>query len=401
MFANFALVIAAYLYLSLVHPLRAALKWKLALLAVILLSAGRLAIMRRFFGGLGGVECPWTLLIITSLFQGTAVVLFLLCVPKDLLRLLSLGAGLLKRKEAGLKVRRLLVSRAFVTGLAAVSFVLSGYSLWQAAKIPDVVERTVYLNGWPSELDGLRIAVISDLHISRFFDRAWTRGVVDRVNALEPELILIPGDLVDGEVGVRVPETAPLNDLTSVYGTYMCVGNHEYISIVWDWLPAFKKMGIRNLYNEHEVLELEGRGNAQLILAGVTDPTSERWDLPGPDLPKALKGVARDGPPVILLDHRPAHAPANALDGRVSLQLSGHAHGGLIPVLAYFVARANGGFLKGWYEVDSLMMYVHPGSGLWSGLPMRLFNPSEITLMTVRSAPAAGAPGAPGAEAGG
>ncbi|MDR1035232.1 MAG: metallophosphoesterase [Deltaproteobacteria bacterium] len=405
MFGNFALVLAAYIYLSLVHPLKAGLRSKLVILAVLLLSAGRLAILRRVFGGLGGVECPWLLLIVTSLFQGTSLILFLLCIPKDLLRLSSFAAGLFRRKAAGARLRRLLASGAFAGALAAASFLLSGYSLWQAARVPEVREQTVYLNSWPDALDGLRVAVISDLHISRFFDAGWTRGVVAKVNGLRPELILIPGDLVDGEVDVRAPETSPLADLESPNGIYMCVGNHEYISVLWDWLPAFRNLGIRNLYNQHETIVIRGE---ELVLAGVTDPVSERWHLPGPDLQRALAGVPPDGPPVILLDHRPGHAPANAMDGRVRLQLSGHTHGGLIPVLSSFVARANKGFLKGWYEVGSLMMYVHPGTGLWSGLPMRLFNPSEITLLTVKSSPPPGGqpegeprsvPGAP--EAGG
>ncbi|MDR1038688.1 MAG: metallophosphoesterase [Deltaproteobacteria bacterium] len=382
MFGNFALVIAAYLYLSLVHPLKAGLKHKLLLLAVILLAAGRLAILRRLFGGLGGIECPWLLLIVSSLFQGTAIALFVLCVPKDVLRLASHASALFRRREAGARLRAFLASRAFAAGLAALAFALSGYSLYQAARVPDVREQTLWLNSWPQGLDGLRIAVVSDLHISRFFDRKWTEGVVARVNALEPELILIPGDLVDGTPEERAYETEPLARLKSEYGTFMSVGNHEYISVVWDWLPVFRKLGIRNLYNQHETLELKGE---RLVVAGVTDPVADRWNLPGPDLQRALAGVPFDGTPVILLDHRPGHAPANAKDGRVRLQLSGHTHGGLIPVLSYFVKRANDGFLKGWYEVDTLMMYAHPGTGLWSGIPMRLFNPSEITLLTVRS----------------
>ncbi|MDR1082007.1 MAG: metallophosphoesterase [Deltaproteobacteria bacterium] len=400
MFGNFALVLAAYIYLSLVHPLKAGLRRKLIILALILLCAGRLAILRRLFGGLGGVECPWLLLVATSLMQGTALILFVLCIPKDLLKLASFASGLFGRKEAGAGFRALLSAPAFAAGLAAAAALISGYALWQAARVPDVREQTVYLNSWPRGLDGLRIAVVSDLHTSRLFDAGWTRGVVAKVNALDPELVLIPGDLVDGDVTVRGPETAPLADLKSPGGVFMCVGNHEYISVVWDWLPAFRALGIRNLYNQHETLRIRGE---ELVIAGVTDPVSERWHLPGPDLQRALAGVPHGGPPVILLDHRPGHAPANSRDGRVRLQLSGHTHGGLIPVLSTFVSRANQGFLKGWYEVGSLMMYVHPGTGLWSGLPMRLFNPSEITLLTVRSSPAAGAgpAGRPAGEASG
>jgi predicted MPP superfamily phosphohydrolase len=420
MFSTFPAAVAAYLYLSLVRPLKGRLAPKLLVLGLLLLASGRFVILRWIFGGRGGVEAPWLLQAGTALLQGGAIFLFLMSVPKDVLRLATFASPLIGRREGGRRLRAWLASLPFVLALTAIALSLSGYSLWRAARVPDTREETVYLNAWPAELEGLRVAVISDLHVSRLFDREWVRAVVDRVNALDPELILIPGDVVDGTPAQRRPDVEPLRDLRSEYGVYMCPGNHEYISDMRDWLAAFEGLGIRNLYNDHVTLRLrqgpggpggpggpdaegaeddeaveaaeagEGGGNfeggegAQLVLAGVTDPAASRRGLPGPDLPKALRGVPRDGPPVILLDHRPGHATRNSLDGRVRLQLSGHTHGGLVPGIATLVARANGGFLKGWYEVGGLMMYVHPGTGLWSGLPMRLFNPSEITLLTVR-----------------
>jgi predicted MPP superfamily phosphohydrolase len=385
MFATIPLIMAAVVYLDLVRPLKTALKWRLALLALTLLSAGRLQALWLVFGGTGGAECPRALILSTALFQGAVIILFLVCIPKQAARLLSYPAGLVTgRRESARRFRGRLESCGTAAALAASAFALSGWALYQAARIPDVRRETLYLDGWPQALDGLKLAVISDLHVSRLFDAAWTRAVVGKVNALGPDLILIPGDIVDGTPAQRAPDTAPLAGLESAYGTFMSTGNHEYISGLPGWLPAFRELGIRNLYNGSATVAVKG---AELVVAGVTDPSAARRGLPGPDLRKALGGVPRGGPPVILLDHRPGHAPGNSGDGRVSLQLSGHTHGGLMPGIASLVARYNGGFVRGWYKVGKLVMYVHPGTGLWSGIPMRIANPSEITLMTVKAPP--------------
>jgi predicted MPP superfamily phosphohydrolase len=383
MFMNFALILFGYLFISVIIPLPLGFKWKGIICALSLLSAGRLAILRNLFPGLGGVETSKALLLVTSFFQGIVILVFLIAILRDMVWLFGFLPALFQKAEAGLRFRSFLRGVPFTLGMLGLCSVLSGYMLYEAAKTPGVVRHSLSLNNWPKELEGLRVAVISDLHISRFFDRSWTESVVKLVNSLEPELILIPGDVVDGDVLLRRPQTEPLAGLKSVYGVYMCVGNHEYISIISKWLPEFRALGIKNLYNSHEIIKPRG---TELILAGVTDPAAYGRSLPGPDLAKALKGVPdENAPPVILLDHRPAAAYLNSEDKRVSLQLSGHTHGGLFPPLTFLVKRANKGFLRGFYDVGTLKMYVHPGTGLWSGAPMRLFNPSEITLITISS----------------
>lgn len=103
-----------------------------------------------------------------------------------------------------------------------------------------------------------------------------------------------------------------------------------------------------------------------------------------PDLDKALAG-APQGAPVILMAHRPEAARENAARG-VALQLSGHTHGGMMPGLDRLVARFNGGFVKGWYDVGGMKLFNSPGTSLWNGFPLRLMDPAEITLLTFRAA---------------
>ena len=84
----------------------------------------------------------------------------------------------------------------------------------------------------------------------------------------------------------------------------------------------------------------------------------------------------------VLLDHRPGSAPANAATG-AQLQLSGHTHGGQCPGLSRVIARANEGFVRGWYEVDGMALYVTAGASLWPGFALRLGVPAEAALLTL------------------
>ena len=88
-----------------------------------------------------------------------------------------------------------------------------------------------------------------------------------------------------------------------------------------------------------------------------------------------------------MLDHRPWRAEENFAAG-ASLQLSGHTHGGQMPGLSRLVARANAGFVRGWYEADGGKLYVGTGTGIWAGAPLRITCPAEIAVLTLRSASA-------------
>jgi predicted MPP superfamily phosphohydrolase len=357
---------------------------RLGLAAVVGLVASRVAIIRYFFGGIGGLEAPKGLLLATSFLQGLLVLLFLLA----LFRLAAAGASFLLSFWPGAPgakfgwLKGALFAPKVSLALLVAAASLSGQSLYQAARVPKLAKTEIVLNSWPKSLDGLTMAILADAHISRFFDRPWVEATVDLTMAEKPDLILLPGDMIDGSVAQRAEDVAPLAKLAAPYGVYASVGNHEYYSGLKEWLKAFEKLGLKVLYNSHVVVFPQG---APLILAGVTDLTAlePRFNLPGPDLAKALADSPKA--PVILLEHRPVRARQNALDGRVTLQISGHTHGGMLPVLKSLVAKVNDGFVVGWYDVGDLKLFVHPGLGLWNGFPMRLFDPSEITLLTIRS----------------
>jgi predicted MPP superfamily phosphohydrolase len=203
--------------------------------------------------------------------------------------------------------------------------------------------------------------------------------VVDRSNALGVNLIVVTGDLIDGPLSARVRDVEPLRDLHAPDGVYVIPGNHEYFFDNEAWMQYFASLGMKRLTNSHSVIERDG---AQLVVAGVTDLSAPRAGLPGPDLKQALAGAPANTP-IILLDHQPRNARQAASQG-VALQLSGHTHGGMIRPLDLIIARANEGFVSGFYDVDGMQLYVNNGTALWPGFALRLGVPSELTRITLR-----------------
>ena len=200
--------------------------------------------------------------------------------------------------------------------------------------------------------------------------------MVDRAMEQKADLIFVVGDFVDGKVERIKDAAVPLNKLRARYGVFGVAGNHEYYSSYLPWKAVFESLGIKMLDNENVTLP------CNIAVAGVTDRAAKRYDLPMPDVKKAVKELSGKMP-VILLAHRPDVVLQAAKYG-VALQVSGHTHGGMAPVLRYFVKRANKGFVSGMYKVKDTALIVSNGSGIWNGFPVRLGAPAEIVVITLK-----------------
>lgn len=257
-----------------------------------------------------------------------------------------------------------------------------------ARRTPAVTEVDVPIDGLPESLQGLKIAQISDLHISSTIQRPFVESVVGAVNALKPDLIAMTGDIVDGSVQALAPHFEALKALKAPLGRFYVTGNHEYYWEHEAWIRHFRESGFTALTNSHEVVE---RGGAKLVIAGVLDYWATRNGGATPSDPAAaLQGAPEDAAARILLAHQPKSALAATTLG-YDLQLSGHTHGGqFLPWT--FAVKGFQPFARGMYRVGRMWLYVNRGTGYW-GPPVRLGSPSEITLLRlVRSAHPPAAP---------
>lgn len=346
----------------------------------VLLVLFHLLIISRFFGSLASPEVP------APLLWGLSAGFFGLCLFALGLMLRDALAALLypfaRRAAQGLWQ-----GKALAHGMLLLSLGLGALGVWQAVKLPAVRQVELAVPGLPAAFDGYRIVHLTDLHMSRLFTGRWVREVVARSNALQPDAVLLSGDLVDGKVAWRAADYPHLAGLQGRDGVYAVPGNHEYYADYVQWMQVFEQLGLQMLVNRHVRLQ---RGDATLVVAGVSDGVALGRGFPGPDIAAALAGRPADAP-VILLAHRPGQARAHAAQG-VALQLSGHTHGGHVLGLHRLVARFNGGFVSGLYRVGGLQLYVSNGAGLWPGFPIRLGKPSEITLFTLRQQKEAASP---------
>lgn len=246
---------------------------------------------------------------------------------------------------------------------------------------PPVLQRVeITLPRWPAALDGFRIVQISDIHIGPILDRRFAAALVARCNALQPDLVAITGDLVDGPVRHLGADVAPFADLRAAHGVFFITGNHDYFSGADAWVDLVRGLGIRVLRNEHVRIDV---GAAGFDLAGVDDTNGARVaGERGADIAAALAG-RDERRAVVLLSHDPLTFPAAAKHG-VDLQISGHTHGGQIWPFMYFVRLATP-YVAGLYRRHDAHIYVSRGTGFW-GPCMRVGAPAEITELVLRAA---------------
>jgi predicted MPP superfamily phosphohydrolase len=241
---------------------------------------------------------------------------------------------------------------------------------------PRTVDLEVELPRLPVSADGLVVAHLTDLHLGALIGENRLRSVIEQINGMQPELVVVTGDLVDGDAGTVETMVPALKTLTAPLGVYSILGNHEIYAGPERCRKLMRDAGFTVLDNAAAEVA------PGLWVAGV--PDSGRG--PGTDgldgaLEAALDGVGEGGA-VIFLQHSPGNEEATAAAG-AGLMLNGHTHGGQIWPFHYMVLRAYP-HIAGVRKVDGMTQVVSRGAGRW-GAPMRLFAPSEIYRITLRS----------------
>ncbi len=214
-------------------------------------------------------------------------------------------------------------------------------------------------------MERMTIVLASDLHLGTFVSRSRLEKTVAKINALDPDVIFLPGDIVDETVTAKdeVEFSAIMRRLRAPLGVFAVPGNHEFYSGLERNLACLRACGIKVL--EDEAINVAGA----FVLVGRRDPSSLRAKesrLPIRDI--LAKYSLDDRMPVILLDHQPAHLEEASQAG-VDLQLSGHTHAGqLFPldIINRIAWEQSWGYLR----KGKTQYYVTSGVGTW-GPPVR------------------------------
>jgi predicted MPP superfamily phosphohydrolase len=232
-----------------------------------------------------------------------------------------------------------------------------------------VTRVTVKLANLPANWRGRAVALVTDLHLGNVRGARFARRVVTNLQELQADAVFISGDLFDGSKADLDALLEPWNGFSVPAGVYFVTGNHEEFTDRAKYLEAVERAGIRVLNNEK--VELKG-----LQIVGVPDA-----ELHDPRLFRAvLQGAKLDrNRPSILLAHQPINLAIAEEEG-VSLQLSGHTHGGQLWPWTLVAARVHGPFNRGLNPFGKLQVLTSNGAGTW-GAPMRVGTKSEIVLI--------------------
>jgi len=272
--------------------------------------------------------------------------------------------------------RRKFLRLAAAAGVELGAFVLGGIYAAVEPRWLAVERVTIRLANLPDALRGLTIAQISDLHYGLFSNASNTAQAVSAVLALNPDLIVVTGDYVLVSANHAGPCAAELARLRAPLGVFTILGNHDHWTDAAVVSRALMEAGLPLLRNEGRLIEANG---GAFWLAGVDDV----WERHA-DLDAAMKGAPQDVIK-ILLAHEPDYADEVATDGRVSLQLSGHSHGGQVrlpflgaPVLPYLAHK----YPYGLRRVGTMWLYTNRGIGVIAP-PIRFNCRPEATLITL------------------
>lgn len=258
---------------------------------------------------------------------------------------------------------------------------LLGYGYFETYRL-EVKHYTFTAPDVPAAFDGLQIAFITDVHRSGFFTQGRIERIADRVNHLEPDLILLGGDYVYGSTSYEASCFEALSRLRAPLGTYAVLGNHDYGvhdsrgGDLTQVLSAIAKTEITLLQNEGVWLE---RAGERIRLGGVADLWGDE-----PALDPVIAGTSADDL-VVLMSHNPDYAE-ELPPGAVDLVLSGHTHGGQVTFFGLWAPHVPSEYGQryrtGLVEDDAATVIVSNGVGTIFP-PVRFFARPQIVVVTL------------------
>ncbi|MGQ1891461.1 metallophosphoesterase [Thermophagus sp. OGC60D27] len=266
----------------------------------------------------------------------------------------------------------------FRTGLivASITFlvVMAGHlNAWY----PKTVHLSLDIPKKVEGMDSLRIVAVSDIHLGTIIGPRKTGKLVRTVNALNPDIILLAGDVLDEDVGPVIRQNLgdSLSQLSAPMGIYACTGNHEYIGGGEPSIQYLEQHNIRVLRDTNVFI------NDAFYLIGREDRSAPSRTGKKRKTIEELLPTVDTTKPVILLDHQPYHLDKVANTG-VDLQISGHTHHGQLWPFGYITNRIYE-VSRGYKQKGSTHFYVSTGFGTW-GPPVRTGNRPEVVVLTLK-----------------
>ncbi|MCX7885874.1 MAG: metallophosphoesterase [Verrucomicrobiae bacterium] len=282
------------------------------------------------------------------------------------LAVVGLGAEIMR----AVLLRRLYVVAGECVAVAIIAAAVTVYGMIEARRIR-VSELRIELPGLG---DRVRVAHVCDVHAGWIVRGAWLEQIVERINNLQPDLIVLTGDLVDAGA-LRLEELiSSLRRLRAPLGVFAVAGNHEFFVGIEKVEKLLQQADIVLLRNRSVVL------NCGLQLVGLDDPIGYR--LYGQPQPPPVEKLIRRGLPTVLLLHTPVTKPERLEAAGVHLQLSGHTHRGQLWPVNLIVKCVYKRPPYGLFSNGRVTIYVNGGVGTW-GPPMRVGAPPEIALVTL------------------
>ncbi len=338
------------------------------LLLILAFPVGRL--MDRFCR----CEASYYITLLGSFWLGAMLYFFLTLVFIDFLRLINHYFNLFPQivKYNAVASGRIVA----ICVLALVSAVLVlGY---RSARNVEVTQIDITLDKLTPKNNAFNIVQVSDVHLGTVVGKERLVGIVDKVNALDPDLVLITGDLVDENVAKLEDMVEPLSRIKSRRGVFAVTGNHEFYAGVEEAVRFMEQAGVIVLRNRYVTID------SILNLVGVDDITGQRqFGSRNPSLEAIVRGMDKSLP-TLLMNHTPINLEEAEAAG-IDLQLSGHTHKGqLFPL--NFVTNAVYQVHSGYARVGKMQIYVSNGVGTW-GPPVRVGAPPEIVQISLRSTP--------------
>jgi hypothetical protein len=250
---------------------------------------------------------------------------------------------------------------------------ISLYGLINAA-IPRVKHVTVRLNNLPRYWHNRTFALVSDLHLGHVRNRGFASRIVRIINQQKPKFAIIAGDLFDGTAIDAARATAPLRNLRLPLGTFFSEGNHEEFRDPRPLLSAISNAGVHIL--DKQTVDLNGLQLLGVPYRDATHTEHMRSVLAGMNIDRSRASV--------LITHAPDR-PAVAEEAGISLQVSGHTHGGQFFPHSWIARRMYRQFVHGLSRLGTLQVFTSYGAGSW-GPPMRVDTYPEVVIIHLQTA---------------